>query len=92
MSNRIANGNWWAGFLTTLVEFLSYPLLFARFPITRDVPWVNFLLFVIALAFFYRGVKQTSCRSTSWRSGIVKTVLLVVSLAAIGLFCFMIFY
>ena len=35
--------------LSTL-GFLSYPLLFVRWPITRDLPWVNLLLFVAAIA------------------------------------------
>jgi hypothetical protein len=40
------NWNWslWIGFLFALAGFLSYTF-FAQFPITRDFPWANFLLF-----------------------------------------------
>ena len=44
------NWNWriWAGFLVAVAAFLSYLTIFIRFPITRNVPWVNWLLFALA--------------------------------------------
>jgi hypothetical protein len=39
-----------AGFLVYLVGFFSYFFLFLRFPVTRDVPWANWLLFAVGLA------------------------------------------
>ena len=39
-----------AGFLVCVVAFLSYPLFFARFPLTRDVAWASWLLFALGLA------------------------------------------
>ena len=38
--------NWplWLGFVITLSAFAGYLFLFVRFPITRDVPWVSYLL------------------------------------------------
>jgi hypothetical protein len=38
--------NWslWIGFLFALGGFLSYTF-FAQFPVTRDFPWANLLLF-----------------------------------------------
>jgi len=38
-----------AGFLVCVVAFLSYFVVFYRFPATRDVPWVNWLLFALGL-------------------------------------------
>jgi len=45
--------NWqiWAG-------FLSYPLLFARWAITREFPWANLVLFAIALVFLLLGLRR----------------------------------
>ncbi len=42
--------NWpiWAGFLLSLIAFLSYFFVFVWFPVTRDFPWANLLLFAIA--------------------------------------------
>ena len=36
----------WAGFGLTALAFLSYFAFFARFPVTRDFPWVNLILFL----------------------------------------------
>jgi hypothetical protein len=90
--SRNGNRYWWAGTLIALVGFLSYPFLFAQFPITRDVPWVNFLLFAIALVLFGRGLKQSTSASIAWRTRIARAILGVVSLSAIGFFCFEVFY
>ena len=37
----------WAGFGFTLVAAISYVPIFVRYPVTRDVPWVNLLLFLL---------------------------------------------
>jgi hypothetical protein len=43
--------NWriWAGFLVAVAAVLSYGTIFIRFPVTRNVPWVNWLLFAGAI-------------------------------------------
>ena len=40
----------WAALPLSVVAFLSYPLFFLRWPLTRDVPWANFALFAATLA------------------------------------------
>jgi len=42
--------NWplWAGFLLALLASFSYFAFFVQFPATRDFPWVNLALFVLA--------------------------------------------
>ena len=52
--------NWliWAGFLLSLIAFLSYPFVFVRFPVTRDFPWANLVLFGIAMALLLLGVRR----------------------------------
>ena len=52
--------NWplWAGFLLTIFAFLSYSLLFIEWPITRDFPWVNLILFAIAMVLLFVGLRR----------------------------------
>ena len=52
--------NWqiWAGFILTLVAGFSYPLLFVRWPITREFPWANLMLFGIALVLLFFGLRR----------------------------------
>jgi len=52
--------NWpaWAGFPLSILAFVSYFTVLVRFPITRNVPWVNFLLFGAAALFLLTGLKR----------------------------------
>ena len=52
--------NWllWSGFLLSIAAFLSYFVVFARWPVTRDVPWVNYLLFIAAIALVVAGIRR----------------------------------
>jgi hypothetical protein len=52
--------NWqiWAGFVLSLVAGFSYPLVFARWPITRDFPWANLILYAIALVLLFLGLRR----------------------------------
>jgi hypothetical protein len=36
----------WAGFAIVIAAIVSYVPLFVMFPVTRDVPWANYLLFI----------------------------------------------
>ena len=49
--------NWpvWVGFVVTVAGLFSYEFL-ARFPITRDFPWANFLLFGIGAVLLIVGL------------------------------------
>ena len=87
--------NWqiWAAFLLSLFAFLSYPLLFVRFPVTRDFPWANLLFFVIALALMLFGLRRAfaSDRAHPLRSKISGGILATLSLAILGGFVFTVF-
>ena len=52
--------NWqiWAGFVLSLVAAFSYPFVFFRWPITRDYPWVNLILFAIAMVLLFLGLRR----------------------------------
>ncbi len=86
--------NWplWWGFVLSLVAFLSYPFIFAKYPITRDVPWVNFLLFAISLVFLFLGLRRAFVRSDLYRGKIAGLILTTLSVAALAFFCLTVFY
>src|SRR5438876_11504423 len=52
--------NWqiWAGFVLSLVAGFSYPFVFVRWPITREFPWANLILFAIATVFLFLGLRR----------------------------------
>jgi hypothetical protein len=87
--------NWplWLGFLLTLGAFLSYFFVFVWFPFTRDFPWANLLLFVLAVVLLFMGLKRgfASDRPHPIRSKIVSSIVSVLSLLVIALFVFTIF-
>lgn len=78
-----------AGFLLCVVAFLSYPLFFAGFPATRDVPWVNWLLFALGLAMLGVGIARAFRQPERFRGKVAGPVLGVLSLAVLGFFVFM---
>ena len=48
----------WSGLALVIVAFFSYIYFFDRFPITRDVPWVNFLMLIGATFLLIAGVRR----------------------------------
>jgi hypothetical protein len=78
-----------AGFLLCGIAFLSYPLFFARFPVTRDVPWASWLLFALGLALVGAGLARAFRQPEVYRGRILGPILGVLSLAFLGLFLFM---
>ena len=80
--------NWplWAGFLLSLIAFLSYPFVFVWFPPTRDFPWANFVLFGLAIALLVMGVRRAFAAGRPHPkkakiAGVVLTTLSVIALA-----------
>jgi len=78
-----------AGFLICLVGFFSYFFLFARFPVTRDVPWANWLLFAVGLVLAGAGISRAFRRPETYRGRVLGPILGVLSLAVVGFFLFM---
>ena len=56
------NGRLWSGLLLSVAAFISYFFLFDRWPVTRDVPWVNAILFVITIALLVSGFRRATRR------------------------------
>jgi hypothetical protein len=91
MNQRRRNWHLWVGFVFCLVGFASLPVL-ARFPATRDVPWVNFLLFGTGLAFLFVGLRRAFGQPQQYRGKIIGPILGAFSLLIVAFFCFVVFY
>jgi hypothetical protein len=82
--------NWqlWSGFVLTLFSFLSYPFLFIDYPILRDFPWLNLLLFAVALVLLILGLRRAfrPARKTISRVGAAAVATLGVLIIAFFIF------
>jgi hypothetical protein len=77
-----------AGLLVCLAGFLSYFLVFFRFPVTRDVPWVSWLLFALGLGLLVVGLRRPYRQPERYRGRRLGPVLALVSLVVVGFFVF----
>src|SRR5687767_4347155 len=86
--------NWsiWVGFLLVLVGLVSYIPFFALFPITRDFPWVNLLLFVVGGALLFIGLRRAFGQPETYRGKVSGSILTALSVLGVGFFCFGMFY
>lgn len=91
---RKLSWNWpaWVGFLSSILAFVSYFTVLVRFPITRDVPWVNFLLFGVAALFFLTGLNRAFTGSGSLGGKLVSSVLALLGVSILAVFCFIVFH
>ncbi len=91
MNQRRWNWHLWAGFLFCLAGFATFPV-FARFPLTRDVPWANFLLLGAGLVFLLIGLRRAFGQPQEYRGKIAGSILGALSLMMVGAFYFIVFY
>jgi hypothetical protein len=93
MNTRRLNWPLWVGFLLTLGAFLSYFFIFVRWPITRDFPWANLLLFAVAAVFVFAGFRHGFAvdRPHPTRSKIITVIVGLLSVAVFGFFVLTIF-
>jgi hypothetical protein len=89
---KVPRFNWqiWVGSLLSLVAVFSYPFVFVRWPITRDFPWANLVLFLIAGVLVFVGVRRAFApdRAHPTRSRIAGSILATLSALVLGLFIF----
>jgi hypothetical protein len=85
--------NWllWAGFVLSVIAFLSYFALFVEFSSTRNFPWANLLLFAIAAGLLAVGTRRAFQRPQSHRGKIFGPILAGLSALIFGFFVFAIF-
>ena len=82
--------NWrvWTGFGVAVLAVVSYIPVFARFPVTRDFPWANLLLFLAAGYLLAAGLRRAFTQKESCRGRVSGPVFAVLSLALLALFAY----
>ena len=85
--------NWslWIGFLFALAGFFSYTF-FAQFPITRDFPWANLLLFAAGGICLVVGLFRAFGNARAYRGKIFGPILATLAILMFGLFSYVLFY
>jgi hypothetical protein len=85
--------NWpiWVGFVSVVTGLFSYGF-FLRFPITRDFPWANLLLFGIGAALLIVGLFRAFGRSQVYRGKIFGSIFTAITVLVVAFFSYGIFY
>jgi AhpC/TSA family len=85
--------NWplWVGFVIAVGGLLSYEL-FAQFPITRDFPWANLLLFGIGAILLLIGLFRAFGRPQLYRGRLFGSILTAIAFLLFAFFSYEIFY
>jgi len=85
--------NWslWIGFLFALAGFLSYTF-FAQFPVTRDFPWANLLLFAAGGIFLVLGLFRAFGKAQVYRGKVFGPILAALGILIFGFFSYAFFY
>src|SRR6266850_300602 len=86
------NSSLWAGFLLVVVGVVSYIPFFALFPLTRDFPWVNLLLFAGGAVLLCKGLLRAIREPKLYRGKMLGSILALLSLAGICFFSYGLFY
>ena len=72
----------------SIIGFLGYPLFFSRFPITRDVPWVSYVLFAIAIVLIFSGARGAFGTGATTGRKVVALIVTFIGVAIPALFIF----
>jgi hypothetical protein len=76
----------WAGFAVVIVALVSYVPLFVQFPVTRDIPWANYLLFAAGLGLLAMGLRRAFRDPSHYRGTVSGSILAGLSLLLCALF------
>jgi hypothetical protein len=82
----------WAGFAIVIVALVSYIPIFTLFPVTRDIPWANYLLFLLGGGLLVVGVRRAFRDPEHYRGKISGSILAVLSVLLLGFFVGSILY
>jgi hypothetical protein len=85
--------NWpiWVGFIVAVGGLFTYEFL-VRFPITRDFPWANLLLFGIGAVLLIVGLFRAFGRPQLYRGKVFGSIFVTVSLLLFAFFAYEVFY
>jgi hypothetical protein len=86
------NVSMWVGFFVVLAALFTYLPVFARFPATRDLPWVTLLIFGAGLTLIARGVARAYREPQLYRGKIAGPILATLGSALLAFFSFGVFY
>ena len=89
---RSWNPRIWAGFALALAAVASYPLVFIKYPITRDVPWATLVLLVPAIVLLVSGLARAFRQPEAYRGKIAGSLVATVTALLVGFFLFGVFY
>jgi|SRR5579859_3342870 len=82
----------WVGFAIVIAAVVSYIPIFAVFPLTRDVPWANYLLFLLGGGLLAVGVRRALRDPEHYRGKIIGSILVGLSVLLFGFFAVSILY
>ena len=87
------NWNWplWIGFVVAVGGVFTYEF-FAQFPVTRDFPWANLLLFGVGAILVLVGLFRAFGRPQVYRGKIFGSIFAVISVLLFAFFAYEIFY
>jgi hypothetical protein len=88
MFRRPVNWSIWLSLPIAVVALYSYPFIFVRWAVTRDVPWMNLLLCAAAVALAITGVRRVFGGDRAWLSKASAVLVAAASVAAVGLFTY----
>ena len=89
---RHANVPIWAGFAVVIAAVASYIPVFTPFPVTRDIPWANYLLFLLGGGLLAAGVRRAFRDPEHYRGKVSGSILAVLSVVLFALFMGSILY
>jgi len=78
----------WAGFISSVFAFVSYPLIFVNWAVTRDFPWANLFFFAVAAGLLFVGVRRAFTPDRRRLSKIVAAIMATLSALLLGMFIF----
>jgi|ERR1043166_3745465 hypothetical protein len=82
----------WAGFVFAFAGLMSYVPFFILFPITRDFPWANLLLFGVGAVLLAVGLARAYRQPQLYRGRVAGPILAALSLAGFSLFAYGLLY
>jgi hypothetical protein len=85
------NCSLWIGFLCAVAGFFTYTF-FAQFPITRDFPWANLLLFALGGILLVLGLFRAFGKSQVYRGKIFGPILATLGILMFAFFSYLFFY
>src|SRR5271165_946142 len=82
----------WVGFVLVLLAVLTYIPIFAVYAATRDIPWVNYLLFAAGGIVLGLGLRRAFGQPQLYRGKVLGSILATISVLLFGFFCFGVLY